>query len=118
MVIVDIPDTTTELHPKISLSAEYLFVQGITILHSISSRYGFHTVEHLKDYKKKFNEKSMLNGVKNCINIYHANGLTVERLNTDNKCTCIRNEMIPTQLNMIGAEEHVRNAEISVRTGK
>ena len=50
--MVDIPDTILELHPRIILSADYFFVQGITILHSISSGYSFCAVEHLKDYKK------------------------------------------------------------------
>ena len=62
--MINIPDTIKELHPTISLSADYFFVQGVAFLRSISNGYDFRTVEHLSDYKKKYNEKSMLTGIK------------------------------------------------------
>ena len=35
-IMINIPDTIKELHPTISLSADYFFVQGIAFLHSLS----------------------------------------------------------------------------------
>ena len=83
-----------------------------------SYRYSFRTVEHLKDYKRKSNEKSMLNGVKWCISLYHTRELTVDSLNTDNELACIKNNILTTNLNMVAAEEYVRDVERSVITIK
>ena len=60
----------------------------------------------------------MLHGVKNCINIYHIKGLTVESLNIDNEFACIRDDILPTNLNIVAAEEHVGDVKMSVRTVK
>ena len=117
-VMVTIPDTIIELHPRVDLSADYFFVQGIGFLHSISGGYNFRTVEHLKDFKKKYTKKSMLNGIKKCINVYHTRGLTVDSVNSDNEFGCIRDDILPTNLNMVAADEHVGDVERSIRTVK
>ena len=116
--MVSIPDTIKELHPRVDFSANYFFVQGIDVLHNISSGYGFRTVVYLKDYKRKYNENIMLNVVKRCIHVYHTRRLTVNSLNTDNKFACIRNSILPTNLNMVAAEEHVGNVKKLTRTVK
>ena len=116
--MVDIPNTIKELHLSISLSVECFFVQGIAFLHSISNGYGFRMVEHLNDYKRKYNEKIMISRVKRCINIYHARGLTVERLNKDNKFACIKDEILPKNLIIVAAEKHVSDVKGSIRTVK
>ena len=35
VIMIEIPDTIKDLHPKFHLSTDYFFVQGITFLHSI-----------------------------------------------------------------------------------
>ena len=60
----------------------------------------------------------MLNGIKKCINIYHARVLTVERLNVDNEFACIKEDVLPMWLNIVAVEEHMGDVEISVMTVK
>ena len=52
------------------------------------------------------------------MNMYHSRGLTVNQLNTDNEFACIEDEILPTKLNMVVANENVGDVERSVRTVK
>jgi hypothetical protein len=112
-----IPATIQDLHPTINLSADYLYVQSIPMLHTISGNYNFQTIEALPS-KKKPNTTDMKNGIKKVINIYHSRNLLVEQLNTDNEFNVIRDDIRPTLLNMVAANEHVGNIERSIRTVK
>ena len=47
--LVEIPETILDLHPSLVLSMDYMYVQGIPILHSISSGYKFRTIEATRD---------------------------------------------------------------------
>ena len=76
------------------------------------------TVEHHVEFKRKYNKKDMLSGIKKCINMYHSRGLTVVQLNCDNEFACIEEEIRPTRLNKVAAGEHVGDVERSGRTVK
>ena len=115
---VEIPNSIKDLHPHIHLSVDYFFVQGIAFLHSISRGYNMRTIEHHSKFKKKYTKKDMLAGIKKCINMYHARGLTVVQLNGDNEFSCIEEEIRPTRLNTVAAGEHVGDIERSGRTVK
>ena len=118
MTRVNMPDTIKDLHPRINLSADFFFVQGIAFLHSISRGYDFRTIDHIKDFRTKYDKMEMLAGVKACINVYHARGLEVTQLNTDNEFACIEEDIRPVKLNVVAANEHVGNVERSTRTIK
>ena len=118
MTRVDIPNTIKILHPRVNLSADFFFVQGIAFLHSISRGYDFRTIEHITDFGSKYNKRKMLKGVKTCINVYYARGLEVSQLNTDNEFLCIEEDIRPVRLNVVAANEHVGNIERSTRTVK
>ena len=106
-------------HPNVNVSADYLFVQSIPMLHSISKKYKFRTIEALKDTsKRKAKAIDIEKGTKRIINMYHARGLRVTQINTDNEFACIREQIRPTNLNMVAAGEHVSNVERSIRTIK
>ena len=115
---IEIPDTIKDLHPHIHLSADYFFVQGIAFLHSISRGYNMRTVEQHSDYKRKYNKKDMLAGIKKCVNMYHSRGLKVVQLNGDNKFASIEEELRPIKMNIVAAGEHVGDIERSGRTIK
>ena len=93
-------------------------MQGIAFLHRISRGYNFRTVETIKDFGKRYSKSKMITGIKKCINMYHARGLQVSQLNIDNECECIEEEIRPTRLNIVAADEHVSNVEQSTRTAK
>ena len=50
--------------------------------------------------------------------MYHARGIHVNQINTDNEFECIRNNILPINLNVVAAEEHVGDVERSIRTLK
>lgn len=45
MTLVDILDTVIDLHPTLDLVIDYVYVQGIPMLHIISKKYEFRTIE-------------------------------------------------------------------------
>ena len=75
----------------------------------MSCGYDFRTIAHIKDFRNKYNKTDMLKGIKACINLYHARGLEVSQLNTDNEFTCIEEDIRPVRLNVVAANEHVGN---------
>ena len=48
----------------------------------------------------------MLKGVNTCIHMYHARGLEVTQLNTDNEFRCIEEDIRPIILNGVAADEY------------
>ena len=41
------------------------------------------------------------------INLCHARGIHVNQINTNNEFECIKNDILPTNLNVVAAEEYV-----------
>ena len=76
------------------------------------------TVENHMKFKRRYNKKDMLLGIKQYINMYHSRGLTVVQLNCDNKFACIEEDIRPTKLNKVAAGEHGGDAQRSGRTAK
>ena len=77
---IPMPTTIRDLHSTISVSMDYLYVQGIPMLHSISgSTYMFRTLEPV--FKAKANKADILKGVRNIINTYQARGIEVQQVN-------------------------------------
>ena len=67
---------------------------------------------------RKANTNDMKNGLKRVIHLYHVRGIHVNQINTDNEFECIKNDILPTNLNVVAAEEHVGEIERSIRTMK
>ena len=112
-----IPQTIKELHSEISISIDYVKVQGVIFLHSISSRsYQFHTLEPL--FKAKANHVDIINGIKNIINSYWSRGITITQINADNEFNCAKYHFTKILFNIVAAEEHVGDIERANRTLK
>jgi uncharacterized protein YggU (UPF0235/DUF167 family) len=107
---VPIPTTIKDNHPDIKLSVDYMYIQGIPMLHTIAKNYKFRTIEAYPD-KKKANKELMLEGVKKVINMYKSRELPVVQINADNEFNCIREEMRPATMNIVAADEHVGDIE-------
>ena len=60
----------------------------------------------------------MEEGIKKAINVYDSRGIHIHNLNTDNEFECIKDDILPVQLNVVAAEEHVGDVERSIRTMK
>ena len=50
--------------------------------------------------------------------MYHNRGIRVRNLNTDNEFECIKDDILPIQLNVVAAEEYVGDEERFIRTVK
>ena len=115
----EIPRSILMKHNKEHLMVDYMFVQGIQFLTTISSNFNFKTVEALPYKSKKGAKKDdILNGVKRVINLYQSRGLLVQQINSDNEFECIMEEIKPILLNISAADEHVSQVERLIQTIK
>ena len=110
MTLVEIPETILDLHPSLALSMDHVYVQGISMLHSISGGYRFMTIEVARDQKKPSKNNTVRSASK-VLNIYNARGLHVSQINADNEFECIRNNMRTIPMNIVVAGEHVGDIE-------
>ena len=69
-------------------------------------------------HSRKANTNDIKNGLKIVIYLYHARGIHVNQINTENLFECSKNDILPTNLNVVTAEEHVGERERSIRTMK
>jgi len=114
---IDLPSEIKNIYDNIQVSVDYVFIQGIPMLHSISGKsYQFRTLQPV--YKSRADKSDILNGIKAIINIYQARGIKINQINGDNEFGCVKDAFIPTRLNIVAAEEHVGDVERSIRTLK
>lgn len=114
---VPIPRTIKDNHPDIKLSVDYMYIQGIPMLHTIAKNYKFCTIEAYPD-RKKANKEIMIKGITKVTNMYKARDLPVVQINADNEFSCIREEVRPATMNIVAADEHVGDIEHSIRMVK
>lgn len=112
----EIPEAIKTLHCDVMLNVDYMIVQNIAMLVSISSKYQFRTVDPL--YKRKANKHDIITSIHKLINLYHSRGLRVTQINADNEFECIRDDIRPIHLNIVGVDAHVGEIERAVRTTK
>ena len=117
--ITDIPRHVLLKHSKVHLMVDYMFVQGVQFLTTISTKFNYRTVEALPYVNKKGAKKDdTLAGINKVINLYQSRGLIVEQINGDNEFECIREDIRPILLNITAADEHVSPVERSIRSIK
>ena len=111
MPLVEILATILNLHPTVTLSMDCVFIQGIPMLHSISSGYTFRAIEVVRVQKP--NKKITVEAASKVVNIYKARGLQVAQINADNEFECIQEDMRPIPMNIVAVGEHVGYIERS-----
>ena len=111
---VPIPAHVAAHHLNLTACIDFLFIQGIAFLHSISRKLGFRTLAQVPNRAKA----TMLKETRSIINLYHARGFTVNDIHADSEFECIRNDILPTDMNIVPADSHVGEIERSVRTLK
>ena len=98
---------------------DYMFVQGVQFLTTISTKFNYRTVEALPFAHKKGAEKEdIISGINKVITLYQPCGLTVQQINGDNEFECIREDVRPILLNITAADEHVSPVKRSIRSIK
>jgi hypothetical protein len=113
-VAMDIPPPVLEQHRRVTLCMDFFFVQGLPFFHTISRDIGFRTVSAVTNR----NKATILNGSKAAIRLYEARGLTVCDIHADNEFECIREDVCPTDMNIVPTDSHVGEVERSIRTIK
>ena len=111
---ISIPESIKERHNNISISVDYLYIQGAAMLHTILGKsYQFRTLEPV--YKPKPNKDDIITGLTNIINTYHARGINITQINGDNEFACVGTALLPSRMNVMAADEHVGDVERSIR---
>ena len=90
--LIPLPDDLKK--KEINLSVDFLFVQGIPFLHTVSADILFRTVEAFPN-KSRANKSDILTGINRVCKIYKARGLPVKQLNGDNEFHCIKDDIRP-----------------------
>ena len=103
---IKLPKKILPTHRDVYLYADYMFVQGVPSLTTISGEYRFRTVEPFFG-KYEANLGDILTGLQQVINLYHSHGLRVVQIAVNNKFGCVREHIWPVMLNTLAAEEHV-----------
>jgi hypothetical protein len=111
---IPLPPTILEHHKNVTLCVDFFFVQGLVFMHTISRGIGFCTVSRVNER----NKPTILKEIKAVLNVYHSRGLIVCDIHGDTEFLCIREDIRPTQLNIVPADSHVGEIERSIRTIK
>jgi phospholipid N-methyltransferase len=62
--------------------------------------------------------RTLLYKIKAVINLYETRGFTITRVEGDREFSCIRNDFLPTPVNIADADDHVAKVKRSIRTVK
>lgn len=111
---VELPSALLEDHNDITPALDFFFVQGMAFLHTISRKLKFCTISPVKSRSKAM----MLHEVLGVVKLYQSRGLSVVDIHADMEFKCIENDMIPVRLNLTAHDDHVGEAERSIRTVK
>ena len=74
ITVIEVPKETRDNNKNIYLYVDYMYLQGVTMLTTISSGYNFRTVDPLIN-KKKANKTDILDGLKRVLQMYQSRGL-------------------------------------------
>ena len=107
------PDLLKEFR-QINLATDILFVQGHAHQHTICQQIKFSTIEQLKNMTKV----EILKSLKKVITLYTTRGFSIEQIMADNQYECLRDDLLPIMLTIVGAGEHVGDIKQSIRTIK
>ena len=111
---VPIPAPILKFHRNVTLCVDFLFVQGLPFLHTISRNVGYRTVVAVLDRSYE----TTLQESKQVIETYQRRGFTVCDLHCDSEFECIRENVRPIDMNVVPPDSHVGEIERSNRTLK
>lgn len=99
-----LPPVIQDLHPNVTIY--YMIINGLHFLHTIGLPYRMLTAENNSSTRKP-NHHKIYDACHNVVAIYQARGLHVSCFMADNQFECITNQMLPVQMNICSAREHV-----------
>ena len=109
-----IPAPIIEQYKTIRLFVDIFWVNGQPFFHTISQWIQFQTVARIRNRTKQ----TLLMELKAVMQMYHARGFVISRVDGDNEFQCITNDILPVVMNIADADDHVHEVERSIRTVK
>ncbi|GAX15524.1 hypothetical protein FisN_6Hu141 [Fistulifera solaris] len=101
-------------HDHVTLAVDYVFVNKIPFLVTISRNIGWRTIAPVPDRSKTV----MLKEIRRLLDIYRSRGLPVTAIHGDNEFACLRDDLGPVVLDIVAPNTHVPEIERSNRTIK
>jgi len=111
---VPIPSNVLQWHMDVELCVDIFFVQGLVMLHTVSRKIHFRTVEELPSRSYKH----ILSGLQRVFNLYLGRGFNVLVMRADLEFQSFHDTFLPTTLELASKGEHVPEIERSIRTVK
>ena len=97
-----------------TLCMDIFYVQGHPFFQTISRKVQFRTVAPVLNR----NKATLLREIKPVLAMYKSRGFNISDLHADIEFECIRNDVLPSRLNVTAANVHVGEVEQSIRTMK
>ena len=112
--IMQIPTSLYQDLKNVVLCADFHYVNGVAVFHSIARRLDYRTVS----FPLSRSKISIVNEMKEIYKIYNARGFRVVELHADKEFEKIATDILPVRLRICGVDEHVPEIERSVQTQK
>jgi hypothetical protein len=96
---VPIPLPIRQHHCNVTLCIDFFFVQGVPFLHTIFRGMGYRTAVPVAD--GSYN--TILKQTRSVIKLYTLRGFHVRDIHADEEFDCIRADVLPINLNVVGA---------------
>ena len=104
--LVQVPGFILQHHSDVTLCMDNFYVQGHPFFHTISRKVQFRTIA------------PVLNRNKPVLAMYKSRGFNILDLHPNMEFECIRNNILPSRLNVTAAANHAGKVERSIRTKK
>ena len=109
-----IPAPIIAQYNNVRLFIDIFWVNGSPYFHTISEWIKFRTVAAIPNR----NRKTLLMEIKVIINMYETRGFNIMRVEGDQEFECTAHGLLPHQINIADADNHVHKVERSIRTIK
>ena len=109
--IIQLPQELYEDLKHVTLCADFNYVSGINVLHTILRQIKYWTVSFPLNRSKQ----TMINAIRDVQQIYHNRGFRIVDLHTDNEFAQVENKIGSIQLQCCGMDEHVPEIERSIQ---
>ena len=103
--VIPLPPDVLKHHKNTMISADYVYVHGLAHFHAISRGY-CHRIEKYVNGKKP-TKRDSISCVKGVINKYKERGIGIKQINADNEFECVRENVRPVKMNIVGAGEQI-----------
>ena len=112
--IIQIPRELYDDMKYVTLCADFHFVNGVTVFHTISRKINYRTVS----FPISRSSSSILNELSKVYKIYNARGFQIIEIHADSEFEKIRSSILPIRLKTVATDEHVPEIERSIQTQK